>query len=201
MLPIRERSRQVDFQVRGNGVPVTDDLREYVTRRATRLDRLVDRVVDAKLELRALHNRVGPDSTAAQITIRAGRDLIRAEERAAEPIVAIDQAFEKLERQVQRVSGKRRNRKAPGKESIRTSPEPIVEEAIPIDDDDESPELGVLVRTKRFEVKPMDIDEAIEQMELLGHDFFLFHYAAEDIPSVVYRRRDGSVGLLVPKAS
>lgn len=189
----------MDFQVRGNGVPVTDDLREYVTRRAMRLDRLVDRVVDAKLELRALHNRVGPDSTAAQITIRAGRDVIRAEERAAEPIVAIDQAFEKLERQVQRVSGKRRNRKAPGTESIRLAPDPTVDHAALLDD--EAPELGTLVRTKRFEVKPMDIDEAIEQMELLGHDFFLFHYSAEDIPSVVYRRRDGSVGLLVPKGS
>lgn len=191
----------MDFQVRGNGVPVTDDLREYVTRRAMRLDRLVDRVVDAKLELRALHNRVGPDSTAAQITIRAGRDVIRAEERAAEPIVAIDQAFEKLERQVQRVSGKRRNRKAPGTASIRVMPEPVVDEAGLMDDEDESPELGSLVRTKRFEVKPMDIDEAIEQMELLGHDFFLFHYSAEDIPSVIYRRKDGSVGLLVPKGA
>ena len=190
----------MDFQVRGNGVPVTDDLREYVTRRAMRLDRLVDRVVDAKLELRALHNRVGPDSTAAQITIRAGRDVIRAEERAAEPIVAIDQAFEKLERQVQRVSGKRRNRKAPGTESIRVTPAPLATDAGLLDDD-EAVELGNLVRTKRFEVKPMDIDEAIEQMELLGHDFFLFHYSAEDIPSVVYRRKDGSVGLLVPKAS
>ena len=190
----------MDFQVRGKGVPVTDDLREYVTRRATRLDRLVDRVVDAKLELRALHNRVGPDSTAAQITIRAGRDVIRAEERAAEPIVAIDQAFEKLERQVQRVSGKRRKRKAPGKESIRVMPEPVVDEA-DLQDDDEAPDLGMLVRTKRFEVKPMDIDEAIEQMELLGHDFFLFHYSVEDIPSVIYRRKDGTVGLLVPKAS
>jgi putative sigma-54 modulation protein len=164
------------------------------------LDRLVDRVVDAKLELRALHNRVGPDSTAAQITIRAGRDVIRAEERAAEPIVAIDQAFEKLERQVQRVSGKRRNRKAPGMESIRVAPEPAsVDDGL--EDDDEAQELGNIVRTKRFEVKPMDIDEAIEQMELLGHDFFLFHYSAEDIPSVIYRRKDGTIGLLVPKAS
>jgi putative sigma-54 modulation protein len=179
---------------------VTDDLREYVTRRAARLDRLVDRVVDAKLELRALHNRVGPDSTAAQITIRAGRDVIRAEERAAEPIVAIDQAFEKLERQVQRVSGKRRNRKAPGTESIRIAPESTVDDASLLDDDDEGSELGALVRTKRFEVKPMDIDEAIEHMELLGHDFFLFHYSVEDIPSVVYRRKDGTFGLLVPKA-
>ncbi|MEZ4565271.1 MAG: ribosome-associated translation inhibitor RaiA [Thermomicrobiales bacterium] len=190
----------MDFQVRGNGVPVTEDLREYVTRRATRLDRLVDRVVDAKLELRALHSRGGPESTAAQITIRAGRDVIRAEERAAEPIVAIDQAFEKLERQVQRVSGKRRNRKAPGTASIRVAPEPAPDDADTLDDD-ESPEVGSLVRTKRFDVKPMDIDEAIEQMELLGHDFFLFHYSAEDIPSVIYRRKDGSVGLLVPKGA
>lgn len=190
----------MDFQVRGNGVPVTEDLREYVTRRATRLDRLVDRVVDAKLELRALHSRGGPESTAAQITIRAGRDVIRAEERAAEPIVAIDQAFEKLERQVQRVSGKRRNRKAPGTASIRVAPEPALDDADTLDDD-ESPEVGSLVRTKRFDVKPMDIDEAIEQMELLGHDFFLFHYSAEDIPSVIYRRKDGSVGLLVPKGA
>lgn len=190
----------MDFQVRGNGIPVTDDLREYVIRRASRLDRLVDRVVDARLELRALHNRVGPDSTAAQITIRTGRDVIRAEERATEPIVAIDQAFEKLERQVKRVSGKRRNRKAPGTASIRVAPEPVVDDAGLMDDEDEA-DLGPLVRTKRFDVKPMDIDEAIEQMELLGHDFFLFHYSAEDIPSVVYRRKDGSVGLLVPKGS
>ena len=188
----------MDIQVRGNGVPVTEDLREYVARRGMRLDRLVDRVVEAKLELRALHNRVGPDTTAAQITIRAGRDVIRAEERAAEPIVAIDQAFEKLERQVQRVSGKRRSRKAPGKESIRVAPEPALADDGAVDDD-ETQELGVLVRTKRFDVKPMDIDEAIEQMELLGHDFFLFHHAVEDIPSVVYRRKDGSFGLLVPK--
>lgn len=189
----------MDFQVRGNGVPVTDDLREYVARRGMRLERLVDRVVDAKLELRALHNRVGPDSTAAQITIRTGRDVIRAEERAVEPIVAIDQAFEKLERQVHRVSGKRRNRKSPGMETIRVSPDLAAVDVELVDDEDE-PELGALVRTKRFDVKPMDIDEAIEQMELLGHDFFLFHHAGEDIPSVVYRRKDGSFGLLVPKA-
>ncbi|MCA9881098.1 MAG: ribosome-associated translation inhibitor RaiA, partial [Thermomicrobiales bacterium] len=127
----------MDIQVRGNGIPITDDLREYVARRGMRLDRLVDRVVDAKLELRALHNRVGPGTTAAQITIRAGRDVIRAEERATEPIVAIDQAFEKLERQVQRVSGKRRSRKAPGGESIRLAPEPAAPANGATDDEEE----------------------------------------------------------------
>src|SRR5688572_7707126 len=69
------RSASMEIQVRGNGVRINDGLREFIDRRATRLDRMLDRVVDAKLELRALHNRVGPDTTAAQITIRSGRDV------------------------------------------------------------------------------------------------------------------------------
>jgi putative sigma-54 modulation protein len=190
----------MEIQVRGNGVRINDGLREFIDRRATRLDRMLDRVVDAKLELRALHNRVGPDTTAAQITIRSGREVLRAEERAADQIVAIDQAFDKLERQIRRVHDKRSRRHAPGQETIRDGvpgPETIL--AIDEVELDDEQDVGDLVRTKRFAVKPMDVEEAIEQMELLGHDFFLFHYVDEDIPSVVYRRRDGAYGLLIPK--
>ena len=190
----------MEIQVRGNGVRINDGLREFIDKRATRLDRMLDRVVDAKLELRALHNRVGPDTTAAQITIRSGRDVLRAEERAADQMVAIDQAFDKLERQIRRVHDKRSRRHAPGQATIRggvAEPETtsVTDEVEPDDEQD----VGDLVRTKRFVVKPMDVEEAIEQMELLGHDFFLFHYVDEDIPSVVYRRRDGAYGLLIPK--
>jgi putative sigma-54 modulation protein len=192
----------MDIQVRGNGVRINDGLREFIDRRATRLDRMIDRVVDAKLELRALHNRVGPDITAAQITIRSGREVLRAEERAADQMVAIDQAFDKLERQIRRVHDKRSRRHAAGQETIRGG---VLESesisAIDEADLDDEQDVGDLVRTKRFSVKPMDVEEAIEQMELLGHDFFLFHYVDEDIPSVVYRRRDGAYGLLIPKGS
>jgi putative sigma-54 modulation protein len=190
----------MEIQVRGNGVRINDGLREFIDKRATRLDRMLDRVVDAKLELRALHNRVGPDTTAAQITIRSGRDVLRAEERAADQMVAIDQAFDKLERQIRRVHDKRSRRHAPGQATIRagvSEPE-IISATDEVELDDEQ-DVGDLVRTKRFVVKPMDVEEAIEQMELLGHDFFLFHYVDEDIPSVVYRRRDGAYGLLIPK--
>jgi putative sigma-54 modulation protein len=190
----------MEIQVRGNGVRINDGLREFIDRRATRLDRMLDRVVEAKLELRALHNRVGPDTTAAQITIRSGRDVLRAEERATDQIVAIDQAFDKLERQLRRVHDKRSRRRAPGQATIRdAAPESETISAIDEIDLDDEQHVGDLVRTKRFAVKPMDVEEAIEQMELLGHDFFLFHYVDEDIPSVVYRRRDGSYGLLIPK--
>ena len=190
----------MEIQVRGNGVTIDDDLREFVNRRASRLDRMIDRVVDAKLELRALHNRSGPDTTTAQITIQSGRNVLRAEERAVEQKVAIDQAFDKLERQIRRVHDKRAHRHAPGQDTIRAGA--LIPETLPaadVADLDEEQNVGDLVRTKRFGLKPMDVEEAIEQMELLGHDFFLFHYADEDIPSVVYRRRDGTYGLLIPK--
>jgi putative sigma-54 modulation protein len=189
----------MEIQVRGNGISVDNDLLTYVNRRATRLDRLIDRVIDAKLELRHLKQRSEPDSVSAQITIRSGRDVLRAEEQAVEATVAIDQAFAKLERRVERIHAKRRRRKGPGQPTIRGTHEDILiaepDDSTDIDDD----EVGKLVRTKRFGVKPMDVDEAIEQMELLGHDFFLFHYSDEDIPSVVYRRRDGAYGLLIPR--
>lgn len=188
----------MDIQIRGNGIAVDDALLDFVNRRAAKLNRLVDRGAEAKLELRGNHNRVGPETTTAQITIRSGREVLRAEESAADPRLAVDQAIDKLERQVRRVHDKRARRKSPGQPTIRTgAPESI---DTPESDSDGREDFQTLVRTKRFDLKPMDVDEAIEQMELVGHDFFLFHYADEDIPSVVYRRRDGSFGLIIPRA-
>jgi putative sigma-54 modulation protein len=187
----------MDVQVRANGVVVDDDLIEFVNRRTAKLDRLVDRVVEAKLELRGSHNRQGPDTITAQITIRSGKQVLRAEERAADPRLAVDHAIDKLERQIRRVHDKKARRHSAGQDTIRAVPEEPVVSNDGLDADGEVA-VGDLVRTKRFDLKPMDVEEAIEQMELLGHDFFLFHYADEDVPSVVYRRRDGAFGLLIP---
>ncbi len=188
----------MEIQVRGNGVTIDESLRAFIDLRAAQLDHLVGRVSDAKLEVRGLHNRVGPDTTTAQITMRSGREVLRAEERASDQRQAIDQAFDKLERQIRRVHDKRSRRHAPGQATIRAGVSDI-DEGSDVDARDEDDEnVGDLVRTKRFGLKPMDVVEAIEQMELLGHDFFLFHYVDEDILSVVYRRRDGSYGLLIP---
>jgi putative sigma-54 modulation protein len=195
----------MEMQIRGNGVAIDDTLREFVNRRAAKLDHLTGRVIDAQLELRGSHNRVGPDTTTAQITVRTGRDVLRAEERAPDKNIAIDQAFAKLERQIRRVHDKRSRRHAPGQATIRDGMAPAAAESEVPDgfepDEDDERDIGDLVRTKRFGLKPMDVEEAVEQLELLGHDFFLFHYVDEDIPSVVYRRRDGTYGLLIPRAN
>ena len=109
----------MEIQIRGNGVTIHNGLREFIERRTAKLDHLIDNVIDAKIELRALHHRGGPDTMAAQITIRSRRDVLRAEERASDPMLAVDQAVAKLERQVRRVHGKRSRRKAAGQATIR----------------------------------------------------------------------------------
>ena len=190
----------MEIQIRGNGIALTDDLREFAEKRTAKLDHLVDRVVDAKLELRARHNRVGPDTVTAQLTIQTGRHLLRAEEDDPDPRAAVDRAVDKLGRQVRRFHDKRSDRKGPRPEPIAPPATPALDAEEPgIDRDEADPDQLVgLVRTKRFSLKPMDVDEAIEQMELLGHDFYLFHNAAEEGLNVVYRRRDGTYGLLAP---
>jgi len=192
------------LQVRGNGITVSDEMREFAEKRIGRLDRLVPKIDERKLELRHNHAKSGPDTVTAQVTVQSGRTVLRAEEADPDAKLAIDRAVDKLVGQVRKVHSKRAKRGASRAETIRTvDPSPLQPEpagtAEPVDAADGDEGLGAVVRTKRFSLKPMDVDEAIEQMELLGHDFFLFQSAEEDTLCVVYRRKGGDYGLLVPE--
>lgn len=193
----------MDLHIRTNGIKMSDDLREFIERRTAKLDQLVDHVVDAQVELRTTHQRSGGNLTSAQITIQTGRHILRAEERANEATKAVDQAVDKLVRQVRRYHDKRTDRKRRLPVAIAVDELAVIEgtaaELEDVEEDEEELERSNgLVRTKRFSVKPMPVDEAIDQMELLGHDFYLFHNADEDQLNVLYRRRDGTLGLLAP---
>ena len=191
----------MEIQIRGHEIEITTDMRQYIERRTSRLDRLVDRIVDAKLELRRRHQRVGGDVTIAQLTIQTGRHVLRAEEHDRDPHLAVDQAVDKLERQVRRFHEKRADRKGPRANHLELEPETIGDRLDSDSDEDgdgATNGAGAIVRTKRFSLKPMDVDEAIEHLDLLGHDFYLFHNAAEDQINLIYRRRDGQFGLLAP---
>jgi putative sigma-54 modulation protein len=200
----------VELQIRATDTKVTDGMREFIDRRMAKLDRLADKVVDAQLELRTETPRTGPAITTAQLTLKTGKHILRAEEKAEEPAKAIDAAIDKLIVQVRKFNEKRRDRRR------RAGEHPMVEmavidEALPLDgqavtavaepemlDADDLDEEELPLRVKRFSVKPMTVEEALDQMELLGHDFFLFHNADEDTMNVVYKRRDGAYGLLAP---
>ena len=199
----------MEIFIRTVDIAVHDDLRAHAQRRADKLDRFLDRVTDAQLELRRRPQRRGSDVTRVQLTIHAGRSLLRAEEEDHDPRKAVDRAFDKLYHQVRRFHERRTERKAqpPHRAGSLDGLRPIEPddvEALGDGMEDEEDELGVarrqgIVRTKRFALKPMRPDEAVDQMELLGHDFFLFFNADEGQMNVVYRRHDGSFGLLAPQ--
>lgn len=194
----------MDLHIRGNGIAISDDLREFADKRAAKLERLVRSVDEAKLELRHVHTRVGPDQIVAQLTLQSGRTLLRAEEHDPDARLAIDRAADKLEQQVRKVHSKRARRTGDGVASIRLTealasmPDEDISADLGTEDDGADAGLAGVVRTKRFALKPMHVDEAIEQMELLGHDFYLFQNADDHTFSVLYRRRNGDYGLLLP---
>jgi putative sigma-54 modulation protein len=190
----------MDLQIRTNGTKVTEGMREFIDRRMAKLDRIAEHVVDARLELRTTETRTGAELTTAQLTLQTGRHVVRAEEQDPEPARAIDKAIDKLMSQVRKYNDKKiTRRKRP------SVPAAIAEDAM-IDGEidlgpgrQESSEVedeGAVVRTKRFPMKPMAVEEAIDQMELVGHDFFLFRNVDDDTLNVLYRRRDGAYGLL-----
>lgn len=183
----------MELQFRILDLPDAPALKDFALTRTASLDHLVDRVVDAQMELRRRHQRSGGEATRVQLTIQVGRQLLRAEEEDHDPRRAIDQVVDKMARQIRRYHDKRTDRKGRGNDQT-------VLDAVVIEDesDDDSP-APAIVRTKRFLMKPMHVEEAIDQLELLGHDFFLFQNAEEAQMNVVYRRRDGSYGLLGPE--
>lgn len=192
----------MDVSVRGNGVTVSDDLREFARDRASRLDRLVKTVDSANIELRHHHTKSGPDTITAQFTIQSGPTVLRAEERDPDVRLAIDRAAAKIEQQVRKVHSKRARRKGAAVATIRGADVLVAPDLAGIDLDvdldtlDTEDQSAPAVRVKRFAMKPMHVDEAIEQMELLGHDFFLFQNADSGHSAVVYQRANGEYGLI-----
>ncbi len=183
----------MDLQIKPHQVSVSAELQSYIDRRVGRLDRFLDRVTEAKLELREDQRRTGGIRHVAQLTIATNFAVLRAEEEAADIHAAVDAVALKMERQIVRYRSKWKSRKH-GHHAA--APElPIVDEEAEANGVDET----AILRTKRFSAKPVDAEEAIEQMELLGHTFFAFIDARSGAVNVVYRRKRGGYGLLQPE--
>jgi len=179
-----------------HNVEVTDWLNQYVEKKVGKLDRYLPDIDEVRVELREEKTRSASDRAVAQVTLRSRRAILRAEERTGDMFASIDAVTDKLERRIERFKGKtaRNSKRAVAQVSA-------IEEAIaPLPGEEELDELGGrIVRVKHFPMLPMDANEAIEQMELLDHDFYLFLNTESGGVNVVYRRRDGNFGLLQPE--
>ncbi len=190
----------MDVQIKAHNIRLSDDLRAYIEKRVGKLDRVNERITEAKFEIRQEKTHNPTQRFVAQFTIVTRRAILRAEEKNIDANAAVDIVTDKMARQIKRfherkIHRSRREATNLGVLAADQSPELL---PAPIDDDDAMPE-GVVVRTKRFPVMPMDTAEAVEQIELLGHDFFVYHNHETNQINVLYRRRDGQYGLLEPE--
>ncbi len=186
----------MNVQLHAKNFELGERLRGYAEKKLARLDRYLPHITQVTLELSEEHRRSGNQSIA-QLTVRDRRGtILRAEERSqADAFAAIDAVVDKMYRQISRYKGKRRRRAGDKFEMLEPEfaaaevPEGVTEEEEP------TPQI---VRRKRIEVLPMSEEEAIDQMELLGHDFFMFFNAETHTINVLYRRKEGNFGLLQP---
>jgi putative sigma-54 modulation protein len=176
------------LQVKGNNVEVTDAVQEYAERKLAKLAKQLADPTRVELELRVERNPSIAASHVAEATIWTKGPTLRAREASADMKASIDQLVEKLERQVKRYRQKRRHEH----DRHANGPAP----ATPAMRSDE--EAAVIVKTKQFVLNPLSPEEAILQLELVGHDFFVFRNIDSGEINVVYRRRDGDYGLIEP---
>jgi putative sigma-54 modulation protein len=187
------------LQVKGKNVEVSDSVREYAEKRLGKLEKQLADPTQVELELAMERNPAIADNHVAEATIWTKGPTLRAREAAPGWEASIDQLVDKLERQVVRYREKRQKRNARGNQN-RGHGEPAAGGELDLP---ATGEVGVpeprLVKTKRFAIKPMSAEEAILQLELVGHDFFVFENSESGETNVVYRRRDGDYGLIEPE--
>jgi putative sigma-54 modulation protein len=173
---------------------LTDRISEYVNKKISKLDRYLSDIEETRVDLDYQKSARNPsDRQVAQITIRGRGYILRTEERSDDIFAAVDLALDKMQRKIERLKGKRTRGRGDGTPTSEVAP---VEVEAGEENLEEQP---VIARHKTFNLVPMDEMEAIEQMIRLGHEnFFVFYNANTNSVNVLYRRRDGTYGLIEP---
>ena len=180
----------MQFQVKGRNLEVSDAIRSYAEAKLGKLERqLTDPRIE--LELAVEKNPSIAANNVAEATIWTNGPVLRAREASGDMRASIDQLVAKLERQINRYRTRGRDRRR--RAARANSPTP---DTIPVMAEDEEPQI---VKTKQFALNPMSAEEAVLQLELVGHDFFVFRSADSGDVNVVYRRNDGGYGLIEPQ--
>lgn len=203
----------MDFSLHTENLRVTGDIEEFVQKKLSKLGRYLPNINSVHVELEQQNSTRGPDIIIAQITLRHSRGAILRTEERVEKVdynsvkTAVSNASDKMYRRISRFKGKRREKRG-GRERFMMSPEELAiveslpEEGDALDDgafDEEMFEEPEVIRRKDVAVSAMNEEEAIEQMELLEHSFFLFFNADTNAVNVVYKRKSGGYGLLEPR--
>ena len=184
----------MDVVVFGKHVEVDPDLRALTVQKLERVSKFANDVRRIDVDYDEIQARRAGDSHTCEILVHVNHHLVKGTAASSECAAALDLALDKVERQMRRLHERRvdrRNGTRARNSSTRADSDTVVSENEA--DDVNSPSIA---KTKRFAVKPMNPEEAALQMELLGHDFFLFRSTESGNAAVLYRRRDGALGLI-----
>ena len=176
----------MDLKVTGKNIELTPELNQYIEKKLGKLNRHLPNILEAKMEIAGEKTRSPGQRYIAQITVNSSGTLLRSEERGDDLFNAIDKVAAVMKRRIERFKGKHYVKKGG------TSPRKVGGEA-PISTGHK------VVKFKQFAVRMMPAEEAIEQMELLSHDFFLFLNNETGQLNLLYRRKDKDYGLIIPK--
>lgn len=181
---------QVKINVRN--MDLSDRLHDYVVKKVSKLNRYLDILEEAKVDLTyAQSARSASDRQVAQLTVRGKGVQLRAEERTDDIFASIDAVLDKIYRQIERYKGRRWRSRGDGRSASDVAPDIPEAPMEPVEPQE------TIIRRKHFMLTQMDEREAIEQMSLLGHDdFFIFLNIESNEVNVLYRRRDGTLGLI-----
>lgn len=181
------------FQVKGRNIAVTEALRSYAEEKLVKLGKNLNSASQMELELFCEKNPSIANNQVAEATIFTKGPVLRAKGASADMYASIDLVADKLGRQVKKYRGKLVSHNSHVRGSLPPEPPPVPETEV--EEEESGPRI---VKTKQFGIKPMSAEEAALQMELVGHDFFVFRNAESNETNVLYRRRDGDYGLIEP---
>ena len=183
----------MQVQVTTKNLKIEDGIKEYAEKKLGKLAKYLNSISSVKLELVEEKSKSRLHTYSAQATVNVNGFLIRGEQKGEDIHATIDAVSDVMERLIERYKSRYDVNKNRTAESIRkSSPGGVVEETEEV--------KTIVVKTKRFSIKPMTVEEAIDQMEFIGHDFFIFINGKDDSINVVYRRKDGKYGVLQPEA-
>jgi putative sigma-54 modulation protein len=180
----------MDIKIAAKNITISDDIRDHIDKKVGKLGKYLSNITSIKMELCEEKAKSKQNIYSAQVTMNVNGVLLRGEQKEENLKSVIDAVTDVMERQIDKYKKRYTVNKARGHESIRTTADDAV--------DDERP-LEHVVKRKKFPVKPMKIEHAIDQMEFLGHDFFLFANDDDNSINVIYRRKDGFYGLIQPE--
>ncbi len=189
----------MEILVRGKNVDVAPSLRELTEEKLAKLPRFAQDVHRVEVEYSEIRNPRVADKQVCEVTVHLKRHVLKAHAAAAEQVAALDLVVDKAAHQVSRLNDKRISKSHPRRRRLAARP-PAVDEWVPAAEvangGPGAPEAAEIVRTKQFVTVPIAVEEASLQMDLLGHDFFLFTNAETGLAAVLYRRHDGHLGLI-----